>query len=128
VLRSKQTYTGANSLSASYPIGQLNQTAYVYLNATRSDADNLAVKKPIGPQQQDISPGGLDSVWLQIGGGVMLLLVGGLFSQLNVAAGAVITSLFAGVLWYLGLLSGLASGAAIALAIGIATGNMMLQR
>ena len=57
-----------------------------------------------------------------------MLLVGGAFSVLNVAVGAAVTSLFAGVLWFLGIMSGLASGGAIALAIGLSTLNLMLNR
>jgi len=128
IIKPNQTYYSSQTLSLAAPTnGELNQTAYVYLNGTR-DNESFSVRAPVGPQQQDVVPDAADSVWVQIGAGAMVLLVGGVFSALNVAAGATITSLFAGVLWWLGIMSGLASGAAIALAIGLSTLNLVLNR
>jgi len=128
VIKPSQTYVNVQSLSLSVPTnGPLNQTAYVHLNGTRAGSDFNA-QLPVGPTQQDVVPGSIDPVWLQVGAGAVILMVGGLFSALNVGVGATITSLFAGVLWWLGIMSGLASGAAIALAIGLSTLNLLLTR
>jgi hypothetical protein len=128
VIKPNQTYYSSQTLSLSVPTnGQLNQTAYVYLNGTRGN-ETFNASVAVGPQQQDVVPDAADSVWVQIGAGAVILMVGGVFSALNVGVGAAITSLFAGVLWWLGIMSGLASGAAIGLAIGLSTLNLLLKR
>jgi hypothetical protein len=128
VIKPEQTYYDVQSLSLSVPVaGGLNETAYVYFNATRGD-DTYSIRAPVGPQQQDVVPKDLSAEWVQIGAAVGILLVGGAFSALNVGVGAAITSLFAGVLWFLGIMSGLASGATVAVAIGLSTLNLILKR
>jgi hypothetical protein len=115
-------------LSLSEPLNeQLDAPAVVTITGTR-DGERIDISEPIGPQNQVLVPNTLDPVWVQVGAGFVLLLVGGVFSVLNAAVGALITSLFAGILWFLGLMSGLASGAAVALAIGLSTLNLLLSR
>lgn len=58
---------------------------------------------------------------LQAAAGILLLfLLAGAFSYLNAGIGAVIVSLAAGLLWFIGLLSGVVSGILIAIAISVA--------
>jgi len=56
---------------------------------------------------------------------MLILLVAGIFSSLNAGVGILVTALFGGVLWFFGLMSGLASGGAVGLGIGIATLNLL---
>jgi len=125
VLAPNQTYTTNGSLVLSLPLNaSLDGRAFVTMTGTR-DGDALDITIPIGPDQMPLVPGALDSVWVQVMGAVALLMVGGLFSTLNVAVGAIVTSLFAGILWFFGILTGLASGAAVALAIGLSVLNLL---
>ena len=125
VLKPDQTFTPNGSLTLSLPLNtSLDGRAFVELNGLR-DGEQLDIRIPIGPDQLPLVPGDLDTVWGQVIGAGALLLVGGLFSTLNVAIGAIVTSLFAGILWFFGVLTGLASGAAVALAIGLSVLNLM---
>jgi len=125
VLQPNQTYTTNGSLVLSLPLNaSLDGRAFVTMTGTR-DGEALDIRIPIGPDQLPLVPGALDSVWVQVMGAVAVLMVGGLFSTLNIGVGAIVTSLFAGVLWFFGVLTGLASGAAVALAIGLSVLNLM---
>ena len=130
VLKPEQTYQDANALSLSVPTnGTLNETYYVNIEGTRNNGrSTIDIREPVGPQLADIDMRMPDDVWVQVIGAFGILLVGGVFSQLNRGVGAVVTSLFGGVLWFFGFMSGLASGAAVALAIGIATLNLFRPR
>jgi hypothetical protein len=55
--------------------------------------------------------------WLWIPGVLALFLTAGMFSVLNVGVGAVTTSVVGGILWWVGILTGPASAASVALAI-----------
>jgi len=128
IIRSKQTYTDTSSLSISVPVGsELEQSATVFINGTQSSGNQITIRESVGPQQNNIVPTGLSPVWVQVGSGAAILLVGGVFSVLNVGIGAVATSVFAGLLWFLGLLSPIVSGSAVALALGISTVNLLLR-
>lgn len=128
-IRAPQTYSDTSTLSLSEPLqSEIEQPAVVTINGTRANGEQINIREPIGPEQRRIVPTTLSPVWVQIGAGFSILLIGGVFSVLNVAVGAVITSLFAGVLWFLGIMSGVASGASIALAIGISTLNLLLKQ
>lgn len=128
-IRAPQTYSDTSTLSLSEPLqSEIEQPAVVVINGTRASGEEINIREPIGPEQRRIVPTTLSPVWVQIGAGFTILLIGGVFSVLNVAVGAVITSLFAGVLWFLGIMSGVASGASIALAIGISTLNLLLKQ
>jgi hypothetical protein len=130
VIKPNQTYTGANALSLSVATGgDLNETYYVNVEGSRNEgSDTIDIREPVGPNRAPIEAPMPDQVWVQVIGAFGILLVGGVFSQLNRGVGAVVTSLFGGVLWFFGFMSGLASGAAVALAIGIATLNLFRPR
>lgn len=128
VLKHEQTYNDANALSLSIPTnGTLSESYYVYVNGTR-DGQEINIQQPVGPQRADIDIPLPDDVWVQVLAAFAILLVGGIFSMLNVGVGAVVTSLFGGVLWYFGFLGGLASGGAVALAIGLSTLHLLSTR
>jgi hypothetical protein len=116
VIYGPQSYYGQQTVSITEPVGQLNDSYLVRVSGVR-DGQTFNTTAYIGPEQQSIVPPGLSGVWIQVAGIGLLLIVGGLFSQFNVSVGAVVTSLFAGVLWYIGLLQGVASWASVALAI-----------
>ena len=62
----------------------------------------------------ELSPG-----WQAAIGIALLILLAGAFSVLNAAVGAVVVSLTAGLLWWIGLLSGVTSAIGIAIALFI---------
>lgn len=70
--------------------------------------------------QQVVVPTELDREWRLIGGIGMILLFGGMFSVLNRAVGAVMTSVVGGLLWYTGWLSGATSAAAVVVSLFVA--------
>lgn len=68
----------------------------------------------------------LGSSWQAIVAVGMLVLLAGAFSVLNAAIGAVIVSLFGGLLYFIGFLGGATSGLAVAIAIFISVvGHLM---
>lgn len=118
VLKSTTTYANPSSLSISVPTSELNKTYIVNLTVTRG-GETISYTKPVGPKQQDIVPNALPSSYKSILGIGLILLIGGVFSTLNAGVGVLITSLFGGLLWFFGILSGVASGGSVVLAIGV---------
>jgi len=128
VLREEQTYSDANSLSLSVPTGgKLNKTYLVNVTGDRA-GDQIEISQPVGPPQRDLVPTGLSEQWKNVAGIFLVLLIGGVFSTLNAAVGAMVTALFGGLLWFFGILSGVASGGSIVLALGIASLNLFNSR
>lgn len=123
-----QTFYGTNNLSIAEPIpgGELSDGYKVVYEAQRSGEDVNAVEY-IGPDQVSLVPSSLSQVWLQIIGVGLVLVVGGVFSTLNVGVGAVVTSLLSGILWYIGLLGGVATWGTIAAAIVFSIGYGVIQ-
>lgn len=74
---------------------------------------------PISSGPSTLIPVNLDAVWVQAIGVFIMLVVALAFSQLNQGVGAITTSLVGGLLWWIGLLSGTATGATIVIALGI---------
>lgn len=116
VIYGPTTYIKQQSISITEPVGTLNEPYVVEFNGTR-DGQAFESRVLLGADQENIVPVGLSLVWIQAFGIGLILLVGGIFSELNVGVGIVVTSLFAGILWYIGLLQGVASWAAVAVAI-----------
>lgn len=117
-LRAPQTYYSVDSLSISEDLGGNGlDKGYIVLFEGQRNGESFRIPVAIGPDQVSIVPVDLDPMWLQIPGVGLILVVGGTFSRLNVGVGVVVTSLFGGVLWYVGFLPGVASSAAVALAI-----------
>jgi len=127
-LRAPQTYTNTSSLSLSVPTdGKLNKTYLVNMSGSRG-SQQIEISQPVGPDQRNIVPRELDPTYGNILGIMSVLLVAGVFSTLNAGVGALVTALFGGVLWFFGILSGVASGGSILLAIGIASLNAFNSR
>lgn len=127
VLKPNQTYDSGN-VSITVPVSGLNETYVVYIQAERGTAENVDASVLVGPQTLGVVPGELSPVWVQILSAFGIFLVGGAFSRLNVHVGALVTAMFGGVLWYLGAMSSLASGALVAVAIGFSVVNLMAVR
>jgi len=104
------TYYGTSELSQSVPLNGSLSDSYIVTFSGQIDGQAFQATVAIGPDQISLVPAGLSTVWLQIIGSGMVLVVGGLFSRLNVGVGAVVTSLTGGVLWYVGLLDGSLTG------------------
>jgi len=84
------------------------------------NGEELEGSTVVGPEQVPIDIPGVDEEVLQLASVGLLLIVGGLFSAANVQVGAVVVSLFAGVLWFIGVLGDGVSGILIAVALLIA--------
>jgi hypothetical protein len=112
------TYYGTNSLILSEPVGEngINDSYTVVFEGQRGGKQFRATQQ-LGPEQRILVPPGLSLQWVQFIGIGLVLLVGGVFSRLNVGAGAVVTSGLAGLLWYIGLLQGVATAATVTVAI-----------
>jgi hypothetical protein len=67
----------------------------------------------------------IDSGWQATIGIGMLILFAGAFSVLNARIGAVILSMVGGIMWWIGWLGGIATGATVTIAILIATISYM---
>lgn len=100
------------------PNGTLTDPHVLRIDYTR-DGDSDTIRIPIGPEQQNIVPPGVPPVWLQMGAGLLVLFVGGLFSQESAGIGALVTAVFGAVLWWVGILSGVATAATVTIAVGI---------
>lgn len=120
-----QTFYGTNSLTLSEPVTELTDS-YIVVFEGQQDGEAFRITVPIGPDQVSIVPPGLSQVWLQIGSIGLLLMVGGVFSRLNVGVGAITTSLLGGVMWYAGLMTGVATWATVAAAITFAVGYTLV--
>jgi len=70
--------------------------------------------------QESLFPTNLDAGWRNVIGAGMLILLAGSFSVLSVAVGGIVFGISAGILWYLGWLGGLTTGAAIVVYLLIA--------
>lgn len=120
VLVDNDTFS-SNNLVYQIPMTQ-NETNKTWTAELYVDRGNgyQHFRVPIDSGGENILPVDLDPVWVQ-GVGVFIVLITGMaFSQLNQGVGAITTSLVGGLLWYLGVLSGVAIGAAVALSIVIA--------
>lgn len=75
--------------------------------------------QPVGPGQMPVSFGDAPGLAVSVTAMLLVLIVGGLFSAANVGVGAIVTSLTAGALWFVGALPGEVTGGLISLAIFI---------
>lgn len=115
------TYYDSNSLihQESLTANESNVTWMAELYVDRGNGW-MHFRVPISGGPTSLIPATLDSVWLNAAG-VFIMLIGGLaFSKLNLGVGAVSTALVGGLLWWLGLLGGVATGAGVVAAIAIA--------
>lgn len=71
--------------------------------------------------------GAVPQPWRAMIGIGLLLLLAGAFSQLNAAIGGVVVAVVGGILYYIGLLSGMTTGIGVALAIFVAVLNQIRQ-
>lgn len=125
VLKPAQQYDQPSSLSLSVPTnGSLEREYYVNVTGER-DGGSIDIQETVGPRQTIVTPPSLPIGWQQVVATMLILLVAGVFSSLNAGVGILVTALFGGVLWFFGLMSGLASGGAVGLGIGIATLNLL---
>lgn len=121
VLRPTQTYYDMGNLSLSEELdAEARNTTWVAEFEGERNGEEFSGRVIVGDGPLNLIPSELDGVW-QVSVGVFVLLTSSLiFSSLNVGVGAIATSITGGVLWWIGLLSGVATGAGIVLAIGVA--------
>jgi hypothetical protein len=126
LLRATQTYYDLGNLSLSEPLGDTNQTEYaVILNGERG-GDQFQARLTVGYTKNTV-PMDLDRKWRLAIAVPLLLISGGAFSRLNVGVGAVVLSIEGGVLWYLGWLDGVTTGAMVAIALGSSVLYTLIQ-
>jgi len=116
-LVANSSFYDVGSVYNEFTIGtnQSKKTWVVNFVITRGGGETVVQSRTIANQKQlfdPLAPG------LQAAVGVMLLiLLAGAFSVLNAGVGAVAVSLTGGLLWWVGLLSGVASGILIAISM-----------
>jgi hypothetical protein len=122
VLRPRQTYYDLGNISLAEPLSAAEQnTTWIVEFEGGRDGEPVSGQITVGSGPTNLVPADLDGVW-QVSIGVFVLLTSSLiFSELNLGVGAVATSLTGGVLWWLGLLDGVATGATVVLAIMAST-------
>jgi len=114
---------GEASGQVTIPSDQADQEWVVEFVIDRGD-ESFVVKERLSNRKNLTPP--LSSAWKGIVGVGMLVLLAGAFSVLNAAVGAVIVSLFGGLLYFIGFLGGATSGLAVAIAIFISVvGHVM---
>lgn len=98
-----------------------NQTSYVVewsATVITPDGDEIELSSSVViSDKQTVSTGGIPQQVLQLVAIFAILLVAGLFSAANVGIGGVVTSLTAGIFWFVGFLPGSVSGMMIALSL-----------
>jgi hypothetical protein len=98
--------------------GEDRNASYVALFELSRDGQVVEGSRPFGAQKFELGSG-LDDGWKQIFGVGLLIVVGGLFSVANARIGALVIPGMAGVLFYAGWMSGVASGAAIVITLAL---------
>jgi len=98
--------------------GDDRNASYVALFELSRDGQVVEGSRPFGAQKFELGSG-LDDGWKQIFGVGLLIVVGGLFSVANARIGALVIPGMAGVLFYAGWMSGVASGAAIVITLAL---------
>jgi hypothetical protein len=108
--------------------GDAQNESYIALFEVSRNGAVREGSRPFGAQQFELGSG-LDTGWKQIFGVGMLIVVGALFSVANARIGALVVPGMAGVLFYAGWLSGVASGGAVVIALALGVGyNLAVTR
>lgn len=120
VLVDNQTFTGTSNLVFQTPLTneEVNQTWEAVLYIDRGDG-YMRFTVPITGGPTSLVPPELDAVWVSAIGVFVLLITAMAFSQLNQGVGAITTSIVGGFLWWFGVLTGPAVGAAFVAALSI---------
>lgn len=119
-LQPNETYSDLGTLVLEEPLSAVEQNTSwtVVLNYTH-DGSTYLVRETLGGASVDTVPVELSPMWLQIGSVMMLVLFAGIFSIHTRGMGAFAVAGMGGVLWHIGWLDPIASGAAVSLALGI---------
>lgn len=115
------TYSNANDISTAITLGpnQTDDEWVVSFEVTR-DGETFTTTHVVANQRSSTGFAGLDGKWSSAIAIFILVLFAGAFSVINRAAGAIMTGLMGGVLWWFGWLSGVTSAAAITLYLFVA--------
>lgn len=121
VLLAPTTYTSANDISTAISLtaNQTDKEWVVSFEVTR-DGETFTTTHIVANQRTSTGFNGLDGKWSSAIAIFILVLFAGAFSVVNRAAGAIMTGLMGGLLWWFGWLSGITSAAAIALYLFVA--------
>lgn len=118
VLVDNATFTNTDSLlySKSLTNVQVNKTWTAILYIDRGDGF-MEFRVPIGSGPRDLIPAILDEDWLAGSGVLIMFMLAMGFSRLNVGVGVITVSLVGGILWWVGVLATVTTGAAVVAAI-----------
>ena len=96
--------------------GEQNKTFVIEWEAT-IDGETVKGSDIVGPDQIPVGVEGVPDDVMKVVSVFLILIVGGLFSVANVEIGAIVVSLFSGLMWIVGFLPGSVSGILIATAL-----------
>lgn len=119
-LRPNTTYYDLGNFSAAYTLteNESKKTWKVNFIVDR-DGEQFTTHEYVA-NNPDLLAGNMAPIWANIFGVAAVFLFGGMFSVLNRAAGAIMTALVGGILWWSGWLTGATTGAAVVIFLFIA--------
>ena len=122
LLTPNSTFTNLGNVSQTFQItGNESQKTWEVEFIVDRNGGEFTVVRPISNMANLFNA--LGENWQVIIGVGSLIMLAGAFSMLNAAVGAVVVSLVGGLLWWIGLLSGVTSALAIAVAIFVSVIN-----
>jgi hypothetical protein len=121
VLFDDEYFNIGNASAAPNLTANQSELTWVVEFEVNRDGEEFTERIEVGaPNEQ---AGQLGGNWQTIAGVLLLFLLAAAFSQLNAAVGAVVVSLFGGLLWFIGLLGGATTGGAVVVALFISITN-----
>lgn len=128
-LRPNTSYFSLGSASGSYSLtaNESEKTWVVNFVIEFNDGSQITAQVEVSNRPDILPP--MSQVWLTIIGVAIMLISGGVFSQLNAGVGGVVVALEGGILWWLGFLDATTSGASVVMAIFVAVlGHLYTSR
>lgn len=122
------TYSGPlGNVSISEPLTS-EQADKEWVIRWEADRNGNTISAQQGASDITVQLAELDPWWQQAFGFAVLLITGGVFSRANVGVGAMTVALIGGVFYWIGWFSGVTSGAAVAMGLGVAVLVWSTQR
>lgn len=126
-LVANETYLNLGNASGQYTLTKNESEKAWVVNFVIDRGDGDEIHGTIVSNTANLVPIDLDEGWRNVLAAGTLLLLAGSFSVLNVGVGAVVFGIAGGILWYIGMLSGVTTGAAIVLYLLVAVAVYIKQ-
>lgn len=127
-LTANQTHLNLGNVSGQETLTENEtETEWVVNFVVDRNGEDTKIYSTVPSEGREIFPSNLDDGWRAVVGVGLLVMFAGSLSVVNVAVGGVVFGLMGGVLWYLGWLGGITSGAAIAAYLLIAIGVYIMK-